>query len=164
VSAVELVTNSDQLSALVVASLARPDGNMTGMNPFTGELSIKRLELLRAMVPGAARVAVLVNPTNPALETTVRDAEAAARAMGLQTDIVSTSGEIDAAFASYARERPDAVVIYCTVSDSGPGNINNLAMAECMLSTIVNLTVVDRSPARERMVCPPLAAARRRRD
>src|SRR5262245_35175050 len=101
----------------LVASLARPGGNLTGMNLFTGELSTKRLELLRAMVPGAARVAVLVNPTNPALETTIRDVEAAARAMGLQIQVfnATTSGEIDAAFASYARERPDAVFVMLDV-------------------------------------------------
>src|SRR6266853_725382 len=65
------------------------------------------------MVPGAARVAVLVNPTNPTAETTVRDVEAAARAMGLQIQAlnVSTSREINAAFATFVRERPDALFV-----------------------------------------------------
>jgi putative ABC transport system substrate-binding protein len=62
------IAPEDPVRLGLVASIARPDGNITGMNLFTGELSAKRLELLRAMVPAAARVAVLVNPTNPALE------------------------------------------------------------------------------------------------
>ncbi len=69
----------------LVASLARPGGNLTGINFFGGEVVAKRLELLRELVPAATRVAVLVNPTGgPSVETTVRDVEAAARAMGLQ--------------------------------------------------------------------------------
>ena len=87
---------------------------MTGINFFAGELAAKRLELLRELVPGAARVAVLVNPANPtSTETTVRDVEAAARAMGLQIQVLnaSTSREIDAAFASFVRERPDALFV-----------------------------------------------------
>jgi putative ABC transport system substrate-binding protein len=98
----------------LVASLARPGGNATGINFFLGELTAKRLELLRQLVPAAARVAVLVNPANAtrALSTT-RDAEAAAHAMALQIKIVmaSTSGEIHAAFENLARERPDALFV-----------------------------------------------------
>ena len=98
----------------LVASLARPGGNLTGINFFTAELAAKRLELLRELVPGAARVAVLVNPANAAnTETTLRDVEAAARAMGLQIQVfnASTSREIDAAFATFVRERPDALFV-----------------------------------------------------
>jgi putative ABC transport system substrate-binding protein len=98
----------------LVASLARPGGNLTGINFFTGELVAKRLELLRELVPGAARIAVLVNPaTTATTETTLRDAEPAARALGLQMQVLkaSTSGEIDAAFATFARERPDALFV-----------------------------------------------------
>ena len=98
----------------LVASLARPGGNVTGVNFFSGELAAKRLELLRELVPAAARVAVLVNPANAATtETTLRDVEAAARAMGLQIQVLnaSTSREIDAAFATFARERPDALFV-----------------------------------------------------
>src|SRR5882757_5982777 len=92
----------------LVASLARPDSNLTGINFFNIEVTAKRLELLRELVPGAARVAVLVNPTNPVNETTLRSTELAARAMGLQLHVfnASTSGEIDAAFSSLVRERP----------------------------------------------------------
>jgi len=97
----------------LVASLARPGGNLTGINNFTGELTVKRLELLREMVPGAARIAVLVNPANIAIETTLRDVQSAARVMGLQIQVLkaSTSREIDAAFATFVRERPDAVFV-----------------------------------------------------
>jgi putative ABC transport system substrate-binding protein len=98
----------------LVASLARPDGNLTGINFLVGELTAKRLGLLRELVPGAGRVAVLVNPANTAnTETTLRDAEPAARAVGLQVQILkaSTSREIEAAFATFVRERPDALFV-----------------------------------------------------
>jgi ABC-type uncharacterized transport system substrate-binding protein len=97
-----------------VASLARPGGNLTGINFFNIELVAKRLELLRELIPGASRVAVLVNPTNPASsEQSRRNAETAARAMGLQIQILnaSTSREIDAAFAAFVRERVDALFV-----------------------------------------------------
>jgi putative tryptophan/tyrosine transport system substrate-binding protein len=97
----------------LVASLARPDGNLTGVNFFNVEVTAKRLELLRELVPGAVRVVALVNRTNPATETTLRGTELAARAMGLQLQVfnASTSGEIDAAFASFMRDRPDALFV-----------------------------------------------------
>jgi ABC-type uncharacterized transport system substrate-binding protein len=77
-------------------------------------LTAKRLELLREMLPRASRIAVLVNPPNTVnTQTTLREVEAAARAMGLQIQIfnASTSREIDAAFAAFGRERPDAVFV-----------------------------------------------------
>jgi putative tryptophan/tyrosine transport system substrate-binding protein len=98
----------------LVASLARPGGNLTGINFFSAELAAKRLELLRELVPGAARVAVLVNPDNPTTtESTLRDVEPAALAMGLQIQVLnaSTSREINAAFATFVRERPDALFV-----------------------------------------------------
>jgi len=98
----------------LVASLARPGGNLTGFNMFTGELATKQLELLRALVPAVTRVAVLVNPASAAnTKTTLRDVQAAARAMGLQIQVhnASTSREIDAAFATFVRERPDALFV-----------------------------------------------------
>ena len=97
-----LVTE-DPVKLGLVASLARPGGNVTGINFFSGELTAKRLELLRELVPAATRVAVLVNPANAAnTETTLRDVEAAARAIGLQIQVLnaSTSREINAAFAT----------------------------------------------------------------
>jgi putative tryptophan/tyrosine transport system substrate-binding protein len=98
----------------LVASLARPGGNLTGINFVSTELAGKRLELLRELVPGAARIAVLVNPANStSTETTLRDVETAARSMGLHLQVLnaSTSREIDAAFALFARERPDAIFV-----------------------------------------------------
>jgi len=94
-----------------VGSLARPGGNLTGVNIFTIELAAKRLELLRELVPGAARMAVLV--TAASAETTMKDVEAAARALGLQIQVFNVSAirEIDAAFATFARERPDALFV-----------------------------------------------------
>jgi ABC-type uncharacterized transport system substrate-binding protein len=104
----------DPVKLGLVATLARPGGNATGINILSGELVAKRLELLRELVPGAARVAVLVNPTNAAnTKTTLRDVELAARTIGLQIQVLnaSTSREIDAAFAALARERPDALLV-----------------------------------------------------
>ena len=108
------IVGEDPVRLGLVASLARPGGNLTGINFFSGELAAKRLELLRELVPAATRVAVLVNPANAAnAETTLRDVEAAARAMGLQIQVLnaSTSREIDAAFATFVRERPDALFV-----------------------------------------------------
>jgi ABC-type uncharacterized transport system substrate-binding protein len=98
----------------LVASLARPGGNATGINFFSSELVAKRLELLHELVPAATRVAVLVNPANaPTTETTLREVEVAARAIGLQVRVLnaSTSREIDAAFATFVGERPDALFV-----------------------------------------------------
>ena len=106
------VISDDPVRLGLVASLARPGGNLTGINFVSNELVAKRLELLRELVPGAARVAVLVNPANTAnTETTLRDVEPAARAVGFQIQVLNadTSREIDAAFATIVRDRPDAL-------------------------------------------------------
>src|SRR5262245_16986241 len=97
----------------LVASLARPGGNLTGLNLFSGELTAKRLEILRELLPAAKRVALLVNPTGPNAETTIRDVGPAASAIGLDVRIIkaSTSREISTAFATLERERPDALVV-----------------------------------------------------
>ena len=98
----------DPVTLGLVASLAQPGGNVTGINNFATELAAKRLELLREMVPAATRVAVLVSPSNATTsESTVRDALAGARAMGLQVQVLNadTSREIDVAFTTLARER-----------------------------------------------------------
>jgi putative ABC transport system substrate-binding protein len=102
----------------LVTSLARPGGNLTGVNFFSAELAAKRLELLRELVPAATRVAVLLNPAETAIAASnLRDVEPAAHAMRLQIQVLnaSTSREIDAAFMTIARERPDALFI-----SSGP--------------------------------------------
>ena len=109
------VVGEDPVKLGLVASLARPGGNATGINFFIYELAAKRLALLHELVPAATRVAVLVNPTNAAhSETTLSDVEAAARAIGLQTQILnaSTSREIDAAFTAPVRERVDALFVF----------------------------------------------------
>jgi putative tryptophan/tyrosine transport system substrate-binding protein len=106
--------NEDPVRLGFVASLARPGGNLTGINFMSGELAAKRLELLRELVPAATRVAVLVNPAEEMIsKSTLRDVEVAARAIGLQIQVLnaSTSGEIDAAFATLVRERPDALFV-----------------------------------------------------
>jgi putative ABC transport system substrate-binding protein len=108
------VVAEDPVRLGLVASHARPGGNLTGINFLSTELTAKRLELLRELVPAATRVAVLVNPANTTnTESTLRDVEPAARAMGLQIQVLnaSTSREINAAFATFVRERPDALFV-----------------------------------------------------
>ncbi len=98
----------------LVASLGRPGGNATGINFFTAEVTAKRLGLLHELMPAAARVAVLVNPANVGrAPSTRRDLEPAARVLGLQIQFydASTSKEIDAAYATLVRERPDALFV-----------------------------------------------------
>src|SRR5262249_16055237 len=98
----------------LVASLARPGGNATGINFFLSELDAKGLELLRELLPAAARVAVLANPSN-AVDTvfSLREVEAAAQAMRLPIRVVNatSSQEINAAFATFAHDRPDALFV-----------------------------------------------------
>jgi putative ABC transport system substrate-binding protein len=104
----------DPVRVGLVGSLARPGGNLTGINFFNAELVAKRLGLLHELLPVATRVAVLVNPSNAVTtESTLRDVQSAARAIGLQVQVLnaSTSREIDAAFASFADERPDALFV-----------------------------------------------------
>jgi putative tryptophan/tyrosine transport system substrate-binding protein len=104
----------DPVQLGLVASLARPGGNATGINFFSQEVVAKRLRLLHDLLPKAARVAVLVNPANAAAaESVLRDLQEAAPAIGLQIQILNatTIGEIDAAFATLARERPDALFV-----------------------------------------------------
>jgi putative ABC transport system substrate-binding protein len=104
----------DPVKLGLVASLARPGGNLTGINFFTAEVVAKRLGLLRELVPKAARVAVLVNPANaPIAETTLRAMPEAARALGLQIQVLnaSTSREIETAFATLLHDRADALFV-----------------------------------------------------
>jgi putative ABC transport system substrate-binding protein len=108
------LVSDDPVKLGFVGSLARPGGNLTGVNFFNAELNAKRLELLRQLVPGAARIALLVNPANvTTTESSVRDLEIAARVIGVQIRILnaSSSREIDAAFDTMSRERPDALYV-----------------------------------------------------
>jgi ABC-type uncharacterized transport system substrate-binding protein len=104
----------DPVQLGLVASLARPGGNLTGINFLTGETAAKRLALLHELVPKAVRIGVLVNPANiPATERTLRDLPDAARAMGLQIQVLkaSTTSEIEAAFATLVRDRAEALYV-----------------------------------------------------
>ncbi|MGB8486726.1 MAG: ABC transporter substrate-binding protein, partial [Xanthobacteraceae bacterium] len=108
------LAGDDPVRLGLVASLARPGGNATGINVLSGELVAKRLELLRELEPGATRVAVLVNPTDAeSSESQLRELEAAAGRLGLQKQVLkaNTSRDIDAAYATFERERPDALFI-----------------------------------------------------
>jgi putative tryptophan/tyrosine transport system substrate-binding protein len=98
----------------LVASLARPGGNTTGINFFTAEVVAKRLRLLHDLLPKAVRFAVLVNPANASTaESTMREVQQAAPTIGLQIQVLeaTTISEIDAAFAVLAHERPDALLV-----------------------------------------------------
>jgi putative ABC transport system substrate-binding protein len=138
------LTAEDPVRLGLVASLARPGGNATGIKFFSAELTAKRLELLRELVPGAVRVAVIVNPAPTGgfdAETTLRDMEPAARAMGLQIQVLnaSTSREIDTAFATFVRERPDAVFVSLDpFLNSRRAQLVNLASRHAVPATFSN--------------------------
>ena len=110
---IAFLTGEDALRLGLVPSLARPGGNLTGINFFVTELASKQLEFLRELVPGAARIAVLVDPDNPNTGPTLGGVEAAARAMRLQIQVLNASGsrEVDTAFAALVSERPDALFV-----------------------------------------------------
>jgi putative ABC transport system substrate-binding protein len=103
----------DPVGLGLVASLARPGGNLTGINFLNAELAAKRLDLLHELVPAATRITVLVNPTFTDAESTVKHAAAAARTIGLQIQVLnaSTNREINTVFASLVRERSDALFV-----------------------------------------------------
>jgi putative ABC transport system substrate-binding protein len=135
---VVFAVGQDPVKLGLVASLARPGGNATGVNDFLSEVDAKRLRLLHDMVPKAARVAVLVNPANTAsAEAVLQGTREAAAVIGLQLHVLNatTVGEIDAAFASFAQDRPDALFV----------------AADAFFSTravqFITLTARDRIPA-----------------
>jgi putative ABC transport system substrate-binding protein len=103
----------DPVKLGLVASLARPGGNLTGINFFATELTAKRLALLHELVPKAVRIAVLVNPANIASTESIRDISEDARAMGLQIQVLnaSTSREIEVTFANLVHDRADALYV-----------------------------------------------------
>src|SRR5262249_26030967 len=111
---VVFLAGGDPVGQGLVSSIARPEGNLTGVSFFAGELAAKRLDLLRQLVPGAARIAVLVDPSNVAVtQSTLKDIEEAARSIGMQYHVLNaTSGrEIDEAFASLRREHADVLLV-----------------------------------------------------
>jgi putative tryptophan/tyrosine transport system substrate-binding protein len=128
----------DPVGLGLVASLAQPGGNATGVNFLVTEVTSKRLRLLHDMVPKAVRVALLVNPANAnSAKTTLGEVQEAARTVGLQIQILnaSTIGEINAAFATLERERSDALFV------------GGDAFFLSRRAQIVTLTARDRIPA-----------------
>jgi putative tryptophan/tyrosine transport system substrate-binding protein len=104
----------DPVKLGLVSSLNRPGGNLTGINILAAELAAKRLELLRELLPGVIRIAALIDPANArTAESTLRELEEGVRAMGMQMEVLnaSTVREIDAAFATLASKRPDALFV-----------------------------------------------------
>jgi putative tryptophan/tyrosine transport system substrate-binding protein len=113
-STIPIIFNSaDPVGAGLVASFARPGGNLTGVSLLTIELMAKRLELLSELVPQARVIALLVNPTNPITERITSDVQEAAHTKGVQLLILkaSSESEIDAAFASLVQQHADALVV-----------------------------------------------------
>jgi ABC-type uncharacterized transport system substrate-binding protein len=107
-------SGGDPVKVGLVTSLARPGGNLTGVNFLLGELQAKRLDLLRELIPAARRIAVLVNPANPERANAMaNEVQTAAQAMGMETRVLSagSADEINAAFAAFERERPDALFV-----------------------------------------------------
>jgi putative ABC transport system substrate-binding protein len=106
-------SSGDPIGEGLVASLARPDANLTGVSLFTAELMPKRLELLSELVPQAGVIALLVNPDNPNTEPMIRDVQEAARAKGVQLPILkaAAASEIDAALASLVRLHVGGLVV-----------------------------------------------------
>ncbi|HWO06569.1 MAG TPA: ABC transporter substrate-binding protein [Methylomirabilota bacterium] len=107
----------DPVATGLVASLARPGGNITGLSNMAPDVTGKLLEILKQIVPNASRVAVLWNPGNPGNEPQLRAAEAAGQALGirLQSLEARTPDDLDPAFAAMARQRADALVVFADV-------------------------------------------------
>jgi putative ABC transport system substrate-binding protein len=106
-------SGSDPVKLGLVSSLSRPDGNLTGVNLYSGELITKQLDLLHEFLPQAGKIAVLVNPAAPYAILQTEDARAAVRAHGQQLEITQafTQRDIDASFAAIVQKRIDAVLI-----------------------------------------------------
>jgi putative ABC transport system substrate-binding protein len=108
-----VVMGGDPVQMDLIASLNRPGGNVTGVNVLISALLAKQLEILHEMVPGAALIGFLVNPTGPSGESETRDVQAAAEVLGQKLLVVraSTEGELESAFATLARQQAGALVI-----------------------------------------------------
>jgi putative ABC transport system substrate-binding protein len=128
----------DPVAQGLVASLARPGGNITGLSLLSTELPGKRLELLKETVPQNARVAVLANPAAPSYQPLLNNLTVAARALGLQLHVVElrSPDELDAAFAAMTQERADALMV---LSDS--------ALMDSLLGRVADLATKRRLPA-----------------
>jgi putative ABC transport system substrate-binding protein len=106
-------TDGDPVQLGLAASLSRPGGNVTGVTQLNVEVAPKRVELVRELIPTAAVIGLLVNPTNPLAEAVIRDSQAAAHSLGLQLHVLnaSTERDIDTAFKSQVQLRAAAPVI-----------------------------------------------------
>jgi putative tryptophan/tyrosine transport system substrate-binding protein len=108
-----VVADLDPVQSGLVASLNRPGGNITGISPFTASLAAKRLQLLQELVPTAARIGFLVNPTNGAAESETLEVQSTALSLGLQLHVVKAGNErdFDAAFATLIGQKINALVL-----------------------------------------------------
>lgn len=144
---VVFMVGGDPVQSGLVSSLSHPGANLTGITTLTTELATKRFGLLHELLPGARRFAALINPTSPNAEPLMMEARTAAVALGLPIDIV-TAGDIegiDAAFASLAQSRPDALVV------NGNTLFNNRRVQIVTLATQQRLPTIlsSRADARE---------------
>ena len=108
-----MATGADPVELGIVASLARPGGNVTGMFSLSNELGVKRVELLKQIVPQVSRLAIVRNPDNRGSALTARGVEKAAKSLGMTVHIVDVRGskDLDAAFAAMKRGRADGVIL-----------------------------------------------------
>ena len=107
-------TAYDPVTVGLVGSISRPEGNVTGVTFFAGSLGAKRVELLRELVPKAAMIVMLANPSNPVADAEMKEVQSAAKALGVQLQVLtgSTERDIDAVFGSFAQHRPDALFVH----------------------------------------------------
>ena len=108
-----MVAVGDPIGTGLVSSLARPGGNLTGLSSIAPDLEGKRLQLLREVVPALSHVAMFVNSLNPFHVSSMKQARAAAQAMGIKLQLhdIRKSEDLDGAFAAIRKERPDALLI-----------------------------------------------------
>ena len=108
------VTGVDPVALGLVASLNRPGGNVTGGLMFANELGSKKLQLLRELLPNAARFGVLADPAQPGVQSDIADLQAGARTLGLPLVVAnaSTDSDLETAFATFSQQRVGAVLVY----------------------------------------------------
>jgi putative ABC transport system substrate-binding protein len=125
-----VMQSGDPVGTGLVASLARPGGNITGLSDFTVGVVTKRLELLKEVVPSVSRVAVLWNPTNPTNPVTLKETQTVAPALGvtLLPLEVKEADDIDRAFTVIRKERPGALIVFGGVLTTQTGRIAELAV------------------------------------
>ena len=107
-------TAYDPVTLGLVGSISRPEGIVTGVTFFAGSLGAKRVELLRELLPKAAMIVMLANPSNPVAAAEMKEVQSAAKALGVQLQVLtgSTERDIDAVFGSFAQHRPDALFVH----------------------------------------------------